>query len=167
MAADAPASRPYLPDLYLSQQRFSPPMILVAEDDPGDQVLIREALESNPCRKQVQLVGDGEEALEYVRRSGRYATPAGGPPPDLILMDLNMPRLSGKEATARLKADPSTRSIPIVAFTTSNREEDISHCYAVGVNSYIQKPSDFDRLQEVLRQVERYWLEVCQPHRAR
>ena len=139
----------------------SPAVILVAEDDLGDQILIRESLEASPIAKQIRMVADGEEALEYLHRSGRYAPPAEAARPDLILLDLNMPRLGGKEVLARLKADEDLKTIPVVAFTTSAREEDVMQCYGMGVNSYVQKPTDFDEFQTVLRSLQEYWLKVC------
>ena len=135
-------------------------VILVAEDDAGDRILIDESLQATKMCKQVQMVVDGEEAMEYLYQRGRYAVPASAPRPDLILLDLNMPRLGGKEVLTRLKADAERKSIPIVAFTTSGREEDISQCYAIGVNSYVQKPTDFDQFQLALQALEHYWLEV-------
>ena len=138
----------------------SPAVILVAEDDSGDQILIRESFEASPIVKRVRMVADGEEALEYLRRFGRYAPPAEAPRPDLILLDLNMPRLGGKEVLTRLKADGDLRTIPVVAFTTSAREEDVVQCYSMGVNSYVQKPTDFDEFQAALRTLEEYWLRV-------
>jgi len=140
----------------------NPPVILLVEDDVGDQMLVQEALESSPILKRIEIAGDGQQALEYMYRLGRYADPARAPRPDLILLDLNMPRLGGKEVAAKLKADPRVRSVPIVAFTTSCRDEDVALCYSIGVNSYVQKPTDFDRLQSVLHHLERYWLEICQ-----
>lgn len=139
-----------------------PAVILLVEDDYGDQILIQEALQGFSTPKRIEIVADGEEALEYIYRLGRYREASVAPRPDLILLDLNMPRLGGKDVAAKLKADPQFRSIPMVAFTTSCREEDVAFCYSIGVNSYVQKPTAFDRLQEVLALVERYWLEVCQ-----
>jgi CheY-like chemotaxis protein len=136
------------------------PVILLVEDDCGDRILIEEALQAAPAPKRIEMVADGEEALEYLYRLGRYADPLQAPRPDLILLDLNMPRLGGKEVAAKLKSDPQMRAIPIVAFTTSCREEDVTFCYSIGVNSYVQKPTDFDRLQAVLSQLEQYWLET-------
>ena len=136
-------------------------VILVADDDAGDRILIGESLQATEICPQVQMVADGEEAMEYLYRRGRYQVPASAPRPDLILLDLNMPRLGGKEVLARLKADTERKNIPIVAFTTSGREEDINECYAIGVNSYVQKPTDFDEFQLALRTLEQYWLEVC------
>ncbi|MBI3695529.1 MAG: response regulator [Acidobacteria bacterium] len=135
-------------------------VILVAEDDAGDRILIDESLQATKIPKQIQMVADGEEAMEYLYQSGRYAAPVSAPWPDLILLDLNMPRLGGKDVLTRLKADAERKSIPIVAFTTSCREEDISQCYAIGVNSYVQKPTDFDQFQLAVQTLEHYWLEV-------
>ncbi len=138
-------------------------LILVVDDDAGDQILIREALEGSRVRKRIQVAGDGEEALEYLYRCGRYAPPARAERPSLILLDLNMPRLGGKEVVARLKTDAALKQIPVVIFTTSCREQDAVECYAVGANSYVQKPADFDRLQEVLQHLAYYWLAVNAP----
>ncbi len=135
-------------------------VILIVEDDPGDQVLIEEALQASRISKRIQIVRDGREALDYLHRAGRYRDPLEAPRPDLILLDLNMPRLGGKEVLAQVKSDPEMKIIPIVAFTTSGLEEDILQCFSTGVNSYVQKPTDFDKFQAVLRHVEHYWLEV-------
>ena len=138
-----------------------PAVILVAEDDVGDQILIREVLEAGPISKRIFVVRDGEEAVDFLSQSGRFAGAEQAPRPDLILLDLNMPRLNGKEVLARLKGDESLRGIPVIAFTTSAREDDIAECYALGVNSYLQKPTDFEEFQAALRVFERYWLEFC------
>ncbi len=146
----------------MSNSAFKPPaVILVAEDDAGDRILIGESLQATKICKRVQMVVDGEEAMDYLYHRGRYAVPAFAPRPDLILLDLNMPRLGGTELLARLKADSERKGIPIVAFTTSGRDEDVSQCYEIGVNSYVQKPTDFDQFQLVLQTLEHYWLEVC------
>ena len=141
----------------------SPARILVVEDDMGDQILIQESLQTSPVRKKVHVVSDGEEALEYLYRTGRYAPPVESHRPDLILLDLNMPRLGGKEVGARLKADPEMKAIPIVAFTTSDREEDVAACYALGFNCYVKKPTDFEEFQAALLHLERFWLQVSLP----
>ncbi len=151
-----------------SSHLHAPAVILVAEDDLGDQILIREALESSGIGKRIFMVSDGEEAIEYLCQSGRFAGSERAPRPDLILVDLNMPRLSGKEVLARVKSDEGLRTIPVVAFTTSPRDDDIAQCYALGANSYVQKPTAFEEFQSVLRVMERYWLEVCRfPPRGR
>ncbi len=146
-----------------SDRRRLPWLILVVDDDYGDQILIQEALQASGICKQIQIVSDGEEAMEYLRGQGRYAALGSCRRPDLILLDLNMPRLGGKEVLAMIKADQNFRSIPVVAFTTSGRQEDISQCYGLGVNSYVQKPVNFQEFQRVLRRVEEYWLEISLP----
>jgi CheY-like chemotaxis protein len=140
----------------------SPAVILVVEDDSGDQLLIQESLQSGSVRKRVYVVEDGAKALEYLFHTGHYVRPAEAPRPDLILLDLNMPRVGGRELLRRLKSDPGLKEIPVVVFTTSDREEDVAFCYAAGANSYVQKPSDLARLQAVLEAVESYWLSVSQ-----
>jgi CheY-like chemotaxis protein len=147
-------------------KRSLPALILVVDDDEGDRLLIRETLEHSALSKQIQVVEDGEAALDYTYQRGRYAPPAAAPRPDLMLLDLNMPRVSGKEVLSRLKQDPEMRDIPILVFTTSQREEDVSFCYSAGANSYVQKPSDLDQLQNVLRAMETYWLEIAERARA-
>jgi len=137
-----------------------PRVILVVEDDLGDQILIQEALLSTSVPKKIHIVGDGEQALEFLNQSGRFAPPVDAPRPDLILLDLNMPRLGGKEVASRVKVDPELKQIPMVAFTTSCREEDVADCYALGLNSYVQKPTDFDNFQATLQSLEQYWLQV-------
>jgi len=142
-----------------SDRRPPGPVILIVDDDAGDQVLIQEALQASQAGKKIYMVGDGEEALDYLNRTGRWAS-SPAPRPDLILLDLNMPRLGGRELLPRLKSDPRWKTTPVVVFTTSNREDDVAYCYAAGASSYVQKPSDFDRFQEVLSQIESYWLRV-------
>lgn len=159
VAAQPAVGRPPLYSMP-SSHRHPAVVILVAEDDLGDQILIREALQASPASKEIFIVGDGEEALEYLYRSGRYAAPDAKPIPDLILLDLNMPRLGGKEVLARLKTDVERKTIPIVVFTTSGRDEDVLQCYALGVNSYVQKPADFDQFQTTMHNLQHYWIEV-------
>ena len=130
------------------------PLILVVEDTAADQVLIQEVLESAGFPMQVAMAGDGQEALECLRGSYR---------PDLILLDLNMPRLGGKELAARVKSDPALHTIPIVAFTTSSLPEDVASCYELGFNSYVQKPTDYDEFQRTLCALVHYWFKVSIP----
>lgn len=136
------------------------PLILIVDDDVGDQILIQEALESGKIEKQLRIAGDGEEAMAYLRRAGPFADPALSPRPSLILLDLNMPRLGGKEVLALLKSDRDLKSIPVVVFTTSSREEDVAGCYRIGANSYVPKPTDFAEFQSVIQNLELYWLQV-------
>lgn len=135
-------------------------IILMADDDPDDRLMAREALEEARLVNELRFVEDGEQLLDYLKRRGRFAEPDAAPRPGLILLDLNMPRKSGREALAEIKADPELRSIPVVVLTTSKAEEDILRSYDLGVNSFITKPVTFDGLVEVMRSLSRYWFEI-------
>jgi CheY-like chemotaxis protein len=131
--------------------------VLLVEDDPGDVLLIEEAFEFNKVRNNLNIVSDGVEALEYLRREGRYAD-AGRP--GLILLDLNLPRKDGREVLAEIKADGTLRSIPVVVLTTSKAEEDVLRSYDLHANAYVTKPVDFDRFIEVVRQIDEFFVSV-------
>ena len=131
--------------------------LLMAEDDPEDQMLVRKALKHARLYNELNTVNDGEKLMQYLRRQGEYAD---AELPDLILLDLNMPRKDGREALAEIKADPVLRRIPVVVLTTSSAEEDIFRSYDLGVNSYIQKPVTFDKLVEVCEKLGEYWFEI-------
>jgi CheY-like chemotaxis protein len=133
--------------------------ILLADDDEDDRALTREALETARVHNALRCVADGVELLDYLKRRGRYAT-EDAPRPALILLDLNMPRMDGREALAAIKADPSLRSIPVIVLTTSKAEEDIARSYDLGSNSFITKPVTFLGLVEVMKVFSRYWLEI-------
>lgn len=135
-------------------------VILLAEDDPGDQELTRRALQGDVLRTDLQIVENGEQVLDYLYRRGAYAAPGAAPRPDLILLDLNMPRMSGREVLARIKQDPSFSRIPIVVLTTSSQETDIVKSYSLGCNSYIQKPVEIEQFIQVIRQLGNYWFEL-------
>lgn len=134
--------------------------ILVAEDDPDDRMLIQRALSKGVLANDVRMVEDGEELLAYLRREGTYSDPATSPRPGLILLDLNMPRLSGREALRVIKSDERTRSIPVVILTTSQAETDILESYTTGANAYVTKPVTFDDLVRVVRAIDSFWFEV-------
>ncbi len=131
--------------------------ILLVEDNPGDVRLTREAFKEAKMRNNLHAVGDGVEAMEFLRREGEYASASR---PDLILLDLNLPRKDGREVLAEVKADPELRRIPVVILTTSKAEEDIAKTYDLHANCYITKPVDFDRFIEVVKQIEGFWLTV-------
>jgi CheY-like chemotaxis protein len=131
--------------------------VLLVEDDPGDVLLIEEAFEFNKVRNNLNVVSDGVEALEYLRRQGRYAD-AGRP--GLILLDLNLPRKDGREVLAEIKDDGDLRSIPVVVLTTSKAEEDVLRSYDLHANAYVTKPVDFDRFIEVVRQIDEFFVSV-------
>lgn len=145
--------------------------ILVADDDPDDQLLLREALAENRLCNDLYFVNDGVELMDFLHRRGRYAVPPA-PQPDLILLDLNMPRKDGREALAQIKADPDLRRIPIVVLTTSRSEEDVLRMYNLGVNSFIVKPVTFEALVKVTAVLTEYWFSIVRlpyhaPHRPR
>lgn len=137
--------------------------ILIAEDDPDDRLIAEEAFQE--CRVGVPLhfVADGEEVMDYLHRRGRYAGVPGqpAPTPALILLDLNMPRKDGWETLQEIKADPDLRHIPVVVLTTSCAEEDILRSYRDGGNSFITKPASFEGMLELVRNLEKYWLETA------
>lgn len=136
--------------------------IVIAEDDPDDRFLAKEALAESRLANGIQFVEDGEELLEYLRGEGRYAGTAGRTRPGLILLDLNMPRKDGREALREIKNDPSLRQIPVVVLTTSKSDEDIVRSYSLGVNSFITKPVTFEGLVEVMRTLRKYWFEIVE-----
>jgi CheY-like chemotaxis protein len=136
--------------------------ILLADDDPDDRQLTRDAFAENRLANVLNTVDDGEELLEYLQRRGRYADKRDEPLPGLILLDLNMPRKDGREALKEIKADATLRRIPIVVLTTSKAEEDILRTYDLGVNSYITKPVTFKSLVELIKLLGRYWFEVVE-----
>lgn len=139
-----------------------PITILMADDDPDDRMLTKEAFEEARLVNDLHFVEDGEELLAYLNRSGRYKTLAGTPLPNLILLDLNMPRKDGREALQEIKADPLLRRIPIVVLTTSKAEEDILRTYDLGVSSFIVKPVTFISLVELMKTLSRYWFEIVE-----
>lgn len=132
--------------------------ILVVDDDPADQFLVQEAMRTANLNYDLRIVSDGDEAIEYLYHRGRYAESHRAPRPDLILLDLNMPRYSGRQVARAVKSDPTLRAIPIVVLTTSRLEQDVDDLYDMGVNSYIQKPVNFDEFTEALRDLSSYWL---------
>ncbi len=131
--------------------------ILLVEDNPGDVRLTQEAFRQNKIRNKLNVVNDGEQALAYLRREEPYTDAAR---PGLILLDLNLPRLDGREVLAQIKSDPELRHIPVVILTTSQAEEDIVRSYALHANCYISKPVDLERFMQVVKEVEHFWLSV-------
>lgn len=134
--------------------------ILVAEDDPDDRLLAAEALRESRAGDELRFVANGEELLDYLRRRGRWADPAQSPRPGLVLLDLNMPRMDGREALAALKADPELRRIPVVVLTTSQAPNDVARSYELGASSFITKPSTYRGLVDAMRVLGRYWMEI-------
>jgi CheY-like chemotaxis protein len=137
--------------------RPDPIEVLLVEDDPGDVLLIREAFEDNKVANRLHVVADGVEALELMRQSGEHAE---APRPDLVLLDLNLPRKDGREVLAEVKNDDELRSIPVVVLTTSQAEEDVLRSYDLHANAYVTKPVDFDRFIGVVRQIDQFFVSV-------
>ncbi|MCC8249211.1 response regulator [Saccharothrix luteola] len=131
--------------------------VLLVEDDPGDALMTQEAFEHHKIRNQLHVVRDGVEALEFLRRQGPYED---APRPGLILLDLNLPKMDGREVLAEIKADATLRPIPVVVLTTSEAEEDILRSYNLHANAYVTKPVDFDRFIEVVRQIDDFFVTV-------
>lgn len=136
--------------------------ILVADDDPDDRMMAKDALDESRLANDLRFVEDGEELLDYLYRRGRYSDQKDAPRPGVILLDLNMPRKDGREALREIKADPELRQIPVVVLTTSKAEEDIYRTYDLGVNSFITKPVMFESLVEVMKTIGRYWFEIVE-----
>jgi CheY-like chemotaxis protein len=134
--------------------------VLVADDDPDDRLLTRDAFQQAGMPVHLDFVEDGNQLLDYLRRRGSYSDAGKNPLPSLILLDLNMPRRDGREVLAEIKSDPGLRHIPIVVLTTSKAEEDVARSYRSGSNSYIVKPVSFTALTQVVRELGRYWLET-------
>lgn len=131
--------------------------ILLVEDNPGDVRLTMEALKDAEVPNKLSVVRDGVEAMEFLRRQGQYATAAR---PDLILLDLNLPRKDGRQVLKEIKADDTLKRIPVVVLTTSRAEEDILKAYDLNANCYITKPVDLDQFTQVMQAIEVFWLTV-------
>ncbi|HYE74466.1 MAG TPA: response regulator [Blastocatellia bacterium] len=143
--------------------------ILMADDDADDCLLIQRALAKSRIASELRRVEDGEELMDYLFQRGKFAAPGAAPRPELILLDLNMPRKDGREALGEIKSNPQLRCIPVVVLTTSRAEEDIYRSYNLGANSYITKPVTFERLVELMDVLGTYWADVVElpeTHRA-
>jgi CheY-like chemotaxis protein len=136
--------------------------ILMADDDPDDRLLAAEAMRESRVANDLRFVEDGEQLLDYLRRRGRWVDPETSPRPGVVLLDLNMPRMDGREALAAIKADPELRRIPIVVLTTSRAEADVLASYDLGASSFIAKPVTFDGLVDAMRVLGRYWIEIVE-----
>jgi CheY-like chemotaxis protein len=133
--------------------------VLLVEDDPGDVVIAEEALRAGRVSNTLHVVNDGVEALAFLRRQGEHAA---APTPDLILLDLNLPRLSGHEVLAEVKADPELRRIPIVILTTSQAIDDVVRSYDLHANAYVSKPVDFDDFTDTVKQIDSFFAGIVQ-----
>ena len=139
-------------------KKSRPVNILLIEDNPGDVRLAQEAFKEGNINVQLDVAMDGIEALNYLRKKGPYAS---AKTPDLVLLDLNLPKKDGREVLSEIKADSVLRSIPVVILTTSNAEQDILNSYNLHVNCYINKPVDFDRFFDIIQKIEEFWLQTA------
>jgi CheY-like chemotaxis protein len=136
-------------------------LILLVEDNPADVAITQRALRELGFPADLIVVRDGQEAVDYLLRQGGHAHDARWRIPDLILLDVNLPRLDGRQVLERIRATPALRVVPVVVLTTSRREEDVREMYAAGANTYVEKPQDFTRFLGVLQTIQRYWLDVA------
>ena len=137
--------------------------ILLVEDSPADIELTLHSLRRNNLANRIHVVRDGEEAIDYLFCRGAYSDRSFEEAPRLVLLDIKLPKVSGLEVLRQLKSDPLTKAIPVVILTSSREDQDIVNGYHLGVNSYIQKPVDFDRFREIVRQLGLYWVVVNEP----
>jgi two-component system response regulator len=140
-------------------RKGEPIVILMADDDEDDRLLARDALAESRVHNDLRFVEDGVELLRYLRQEGEYAD---APHPGVVLLDLNMPRMDGREALEAIKADPKLRRIPVVVMTTSQADEDILKSYDLGASSFITKPITFEGLFNVMKALGRYWIEIVE-----
>src|SRR5436190_600730 len=131
--------------------------VLLVEDDPGDVMMTREAFQDYKLRNELHVVSDGAEAMAFLRQEGEYA---GRPRPDLVLLDLNLPRMDGRQVLEAIKSDPELASIPVVVLTTSENEDDVLRSYSLHANAYVTKPVDFEQFIRVIRQIDDFFVSV-------
>ena len=131
--------------------------VLLVEDDPGDVLMTREAFEDYKVQNRLHVVNDGVDAMAFLRREGPHS---GAPRPDLVLLDLNLPRMDGREVLNAIKSDPELSSIPVVVLTTSEAEEDVLRSYTLHANAYVTKPVDFERFIHVVRQIDEFFVTI-------
>lgn len=136
-----------------------PTIILLADDDPDDRMLTKEALDENKLKYELYFARDGVELMDFLYQRKKYCKDSA-PKPDLILLDLNMPKMDGREALKQIKKNPSFKRIPVIVLSTSRAEDDIKNSYDLGVNSFISKPVKFDDLVKVTGQIGKYWFEI-------
>ncbi len=141
--------------------------ILLVEDNPDDEALTLRAMKKNNIKNEIVVAHDGVEALDYLFATGGFAGRDVGDTPQLILLDLKLPKIDGLEVLRRLRADPRTKFIPVVILTSSKEEQDLISSYSLGANSYVRKPVDFTQFMEAVRQLGMYWLVLNEPAPAR
>lgn len=145
----------------MSSQSLQPVKILLVEDNLQDIEIARRAFAKGRVKNELIVVRDGQEALDYLYRQGKYKDPASSPRPGMILLDLNLPKVGGMEVLQQIKKDEALKSIPVIVLTASPREEDVVRTYNLGVNTYIQKPVEFDNFMRVVNAVQEYWIVIA------
>ena len=138
---------------------LKPVIILLVEDDPADQKLIKISFKNQKVANELHFVNDGKEALDYLYQRARFSN--GAPRPDLILLDLNMPGMNGKEFLKRIKSDENLKRIPVVVLTTSNSERDIIETYNLQISGYVNKPLNLTEFKKIIEQIGEYWFVIC------
>lgn len=134
--------------------------ILLVEDSPEDFETTKRAFRKAGLKNPIVLCADGDEALDFLHRRGRFADPAASPRPGLILLDLNLPGTDGRQVLEEIKSTEALKQIPVIVLTTSNDERDVAACYRAGANSYVQKPVDMDGFMRAIERLNGYWFEV-------
>ncbi|MEA2052627.1 MAG: response regulator [Euryarchaeota archaeon] len=140
-------------------EKIRPASILLVEDDPGDQKLIKISLKKQKIANELYIVGSGEEAVDFLYHSGKYSE--GTPLPELILLDLKMPGMGGKEFLRRIKQDEKMKKIPVVILTSSDSEKDILDSYNLQASGYVKKPVELEDFKRVMKEIEAYWFIIC------
>lgn len=141
----------------MNRKDADPAVILIIEDNPGDVELIRQAFKNFKILNSLENVSDGEKAMQFLKKEGSYKN---APRPDIILLDLNLPRKDGREVLSDIKNDPGLKSIPIIVLTSSSAEEDVVKAYDLHANCYIKKPVDFDGLMNVVQSIDNFWFTI-------
>jgi CheY-like chemotaxis protein len=142
-------------------ENLQPVKILLVEDNVQDIEITQRAFAKGRVRNELTVVRDGEEAIEYLYHRGKYQDPATSPRPGMILLDLNLPKVGGLEVLQQIKKDDQLKQIPVIVLTVSQREEDVVRSYDLGVNTYIQKPVEFDNFMRVVNAVQEYWILIA------
>lgn len=143
------------------ESRNNLPVLLFAEDDEDDYLLVQDARREAQCSARLFWVKNGEELMDYLFHRGPFENPKDSPRPDLLLLDLNMPKKDGRRALEEIKAHPRFRTIPVVVLTTSENREDILHCYTMGANAFVQKPARFGGIVEAMKVLQKFWFETA------
>jgi CheY-like chemotaxis protein len=132
----------------------------MADDDEDDILLVRDAFDESKLINELYTVFDGQELMDYLRRKGKYSSPASVPRPDIILLDLNMPKKDGRQALKEIKTDPQLKDIPVIILTSSKAEADILKTYKLGANSFVTKPVTFESMCEIVKKLGEYWFQI-------